>query len=272
LTIPFDGDIQSLLKMGTKTDQKIIFISHIHEEASLAMVFKEWIETTFLGQCEVFVSSDNDDIPAGSQWLVEVEKSLQSAVGLIVLCSNTSLSRPWINFETGCGWIKKVPVIPICHSGLKKANLPRPFSEFQALELDDTTFIEKLFASLSKHLGYAKTPRINNGAMKQELDEALGKIMPSTSIPKLKLQPSDENELQNEAIEILKLLSGLPSDSSVTSVELARHFSRNEQRIKYFIDVLAGKKLITILRSISKPSSYILSAKGREYLYQKGLI
>lgn len=212
--------------MEAKTDQKVIFISHIHEEASLARVLKGWIESTFLGQCDVFVSSDNDDIPAGSQWMDEVEKSLLNAVGLIVLCSNNSLSRPWINFETGCGWIKKVPIVPICHSGLVKDNLPQPFSKLQALNLDDPSFIDNLFSSLTKYLGYTMTPSVDSSAMRKELGEALGKITPSNPIPKLKLQQSDRNELQDEAVDILRLLSRLRSNDSVTSIELAKQLNQ----------------------------------------------
>jgi len=89
-------------------DPKKIFISHIHEEVDLAIVLKDWIESTFSGQCDVFVSSDTNDLPAGSKWMDELEKSLDEAVAFIVLCSPNSLSHPWINFETGCGWIKNV--------------------------------------------------------------------------------------------------------------------------------------------------------------------
>ena len=32
-----------------------VFISHIAEEAALASVLKDWIESTFLGQVDVFV-------------------------------------------------------------------------------------------------------------------------------------------------------------------------------------------------------------------------
>jgi hypothetical protein len=56
-----------------------LFISHISEEASLALVLKDWIESSFAGQCQVFVSSDKDDIPAGSRWLDEIDKALVGA-------------------------------------------------------------------------------------------------------------------------------------------------------------------------------------------------
>ena len=47
-----------------------IFLTHIGEEAGLAAVLKRWIEDTFPGKCEVFVSSDSDDIVPGDKWLL----------------------------------------------------------------------------------------------------------------------------------------------------------------------------------------------------------
>ena len=50
-------------------DKPIVFISHITEEAELALKLKELIESSFLEMIEVFVSSDETSISAGSRWL-----------------------------------------------------------------------------------------------------------------------------------------------------------------------------------------------------------
>lgn len=60
-----------------------IFISHISEEKRLALVFKEWIESTFLGQISVFVSSDPENIPAGNKWREEITSALEKSNLLI---------------------------------------------------------------------------------------------------------------------------------------------------------------------------------------------
>jgi hypothetical protein len=156
-----------------------IFISHISEEASIAEVLKDWIESTFLGQSEVFASSDTDDLPAGNKWIDEIDQALDSAVAFLVLCSPASLKRPWIHLETGWGWIKGLPIIPICHSGQKKDALPSPISTFQALEIDSDGFVSDLFTTLAKHLGFAKFPRIDQDAMLHELTAAIGAISES---------------------------------------------------------------------------------------------
>jgi len=146
-----------------------IFISHIKEESNLALVLKSWIESTFLGQVDVFVSSDIDDISAGDKWFNSIEQSLSEAKALIVICSQNSVARPWINFETGAGWIKKIPVIPVCHSGITKSNLPIPLSFFQAVAITEDNFSLLFIESLAKHLGYNRIPNISFDTMQREL-------------------------------------------------------------------------------------------------------
>ena len=156
-----------------------IFISHISEEASIAAVLKDWIESTFLGQSEVVISGDTDDLPAGDKWIDEIDQALDSAVAFLVLCSAASLKRPLIQLETGWGWIKGLPIIPICHSGQKKDDLPSPISTFQALEINSDGFVSDLFTTLAKHLGFAKFPRIDKDAMLRELTTAIGAMSES---------------------------------------------------------------------------------------------
>lgn len=185
-----------------------LFISHISEESNLALVLKEWIESSFAGQCDVFVSSNKDDIPPGSKWLDEIDKALGNAVAFIVLCSPVSLARPWINFETGCGWIKGVPIIPICHSGQKKSTLPPPISMFQSLEVEDERFVSDLLAGIAKHLGFPKIPRIDQNSMKQEL-MAAASLANQQEKPSIKNNDATtEEEIPLEALEILKILGG----------------------------------------------------------------
>lgn len=179
-----------------------LFISHIHEEAAIALILKDWIESSFIGQCEVFVSSDDSDIPAGSKWLSQVDNAIDESSILVVLCSVHSLSRPWINFETGCGWIKRVPIVPICHSGLKKSELPPPISTFQALELEDPKFIDNLLLSLAKHFGFSKIPRIDKKAMEEDLMQGSSciKLDPdetkSMSVSKVKVKQHQPGEIK----------------------------------------------------------------------------
>jgi hypothetical protein len=114
-----------------------------------------------LGQYEVFVSSDAESIRLGRKWLDEIDGSLTDCKIILVLCSPESIVRPWINFETGCGWIKKIPIIPICHSGLVLKSLPPPLGFLQGIELADDAVLDKLLKNLAKELGVQKAPLVH---------------------------------------------------------------------------------------------------------------
>lgn len=153
-----------------------LFLSHIHEEAALAGVLKKWTEKSFLGQCDVFVSSDKDSIPAGSRWFEKIGEALAESRIFVVLCSPESLRRPWINFETGYGFAKGVEVLPVCHSGQKKGELPRTLSEFTAVEIGDENFCADYLWGIAKPLGYSETPDIDDKKVMAELTGALSQI------------------------------------------------------------------------------------------------
>lgn len=126
------------------------FLSHISEEAQLARVIKENLEKA-LPRAEVFVSAV--DVHLGDAWLKEIDQALSNAKAVLVLCSHSSTRRPWVNFESGGGWSRGLPVIPICHGGIKKEELPYPLSIFQGIDLDNSKSCEELANRLGSLLG-----------------------------------------------------------------------------------------------------------------------
>ena len=110
------------------SNKPLIFISHITEEKELAKLLADFIKKSYLNMFDVFVSSDGESIASGDRWIETIDKALNSCVIQVSLCSPFSIQRPWINFEAGASWIRRIPVIPICHSGLSKSNLPVPLS------------------------------------------------------------------------------------------------------------------------------------------------
>ena len=85
------------------TDKKIIFVSHISEEKELAILLKKNIKELLLSSVDVFVSSDDQSITLGNKWLETVSNNLEKCILIIVLCSQESIKKPWINFECGAG-------------------------------------------------------------------------------------------------------------------------------------------------------------------------
>lgn len=144
--------------------KKLVFISHITEESELAQILSDQIKNSYLGMLDTFVSSDGESIPAGGRWLDKIDTALNESAIQISLCSAKSIKRPWINFEAGASWIRKIPVIPLCHSGLTKSELPIPLAMLQAANYDSENDLDTMFSRLSDVLGAAK-PNIDYSAL-----------------------------------------------------------------------------------------------------------
>lgn len=129
--------------------KSIIFISHITEERELAISLKNYLDKKFLKSIEVFASSHEESIGLGDEWINTVKHSLKNCNLEIVLCSPVSVSRPWINFEAGGGWIRNIPVVPLCHSGLTPSELPIPLKTLQGGEIRQKSALEKLFKKIA---------------------------------------------------------------------------------------------------------------------------
>ena len=127
-----------------------VFISHITMERELALFLKDKIEKHFLGFVDVFVSSDHDSIEAGEPWLEALQRNLKTASLQIILCSPTSISRPWVNFEAGAGWLKGIPLVPLCHSKLEPEKLPMPLSTLEGGKTSDPETFFRLYRRIAK--------------------------------------------------------------------------------------------------------------------------
>lgn len=131
------------------TSRQRAFISHVSEEASVALELKEDLNRDFLGLLNIFVSSDIESIAAGDNWLNAVEEALRESAVLLMLCSPVSIRRPWINFEAGAAWALRIPIVPICHADLTPHDLPMPLSLRQGISIGDADALRRLYARLS---------------------------------------------------------------------------------------------------------------------------
>ena len=78
----------------------------------------------------------------------------------IILCSPKSVVRPWINFEAGAAWIRDIPVIPLCHSGMKPSALPVPLNLLQAASASEISSLKLIFPVLAGAIG-SQVPKVD---------------------------------------------------------------------------------------------------------------
>jgi hypothetical protein len=134
-------------------DKLLVFISHISEEREIAIELKNLISASFLEMINTFVSSDFASVDLGQRWLDDITTALENCAVEIILCSPLSVERQWINFEAGAGWIRKIPVIPLCHSGMEPDELPIPIKLLQTGKLTEEPVLKATFAKLAKLYG-----------------------------------------------------------------------------------------------------------------------
>jgi len=200
----------------------LVFISHIAEEAEVAKALKELIEPHFLGLLDVFVSSDGASIKMGQKWLDTVSAALKDCAIQVVVCSPKSVARPWVNFEAGAAWVREVPVIPLCHSGMTPSQLPIPLSLLQAANLTDVGGMRLVITVLAQALA-ASAPRVDLTAFVERIrafeehytfwdqcNSAFGVIVGIAPdiIPALRSSPGLDMDLPELSVAAIEKLSG----------------------------------------------------------------
>jgi hypothetical protein len=148
------------------------FISHISEDNKTAERLKTVLTRDFLGLLDIFLSSDTQSIAAGEDWLDAIEEALQNSAILLMLSSPESIRRPWINFEAGAAWMRKIPIIPICHAGLNVRDLPMPLSLRQGTSIDDPHGLERLYGRIATVVS-CRCPSVDFATLAVELTVGL---------------------------------------------------------------------------------------------------
>lgn len=251
-----------------------VFLSHINADAQVASVLQQWIESSL--DRDVHVSGEAQNIQLDEQRLAEVDRALSEAQVVLLLCSERSIGRPWINFESGCAWFKRVPVIAVCHSGCSAADLPPPLGSFQALDLVDAASCQALLETLANHLQRKRVPRINYDLMVAELAAAMD---PSDVPEPVAMRPSDVPESaparrasgatpQSLEVRLLATIKRLPEFTCIAT-GLAEGLGLPERTIRQSLDKLVNDHLLT-QRVSTHPSDpdtrYALTDLGKQYL------
>jgi TIR domain-containing protein len=133
-----------------------VFISFIHEEAEYAEAVQAFITQVLGADAKPFLSSDQMQIYAGEKWLDKIMNELKCARVVLLMLSEISVQRPWVNFEAGAAWTRDIITIPTCFGKLRKGELPKPYSSLQAVDLNSYGDDEYLAVSVAHHLGIEK--------------------------------------------------------------------------------------------------------------------
>ena len=135
-----------------------VFISFIHEEQRYAECVQRFIKAVLGDSVGAFLSSDTWQVYAGERWLDRIIEELKAAKVVVLMVSPESVKRPWVNFEAGAATIRNVVIIPVCFGGMTKGALPKPYSNYQAVDLMNNDDQYYLVTSIAHHLGTLPRP------------------------------------------------------------------------------------------------------------------
>ncbi|MEO8592940.1 MAG: toll/interleukin-1 receptor domain-containing protein [Candidatus Solibacter sp.] len=148
------------------------FISHAHGESELAALLKARLVQDFIGLLDIFVSSDFKSIGAGEDWYSAIMSAVRAADIHLVLCSQDSITSPWINIELGAALCRQErKILPVCHTNLRwKDFRVRPLADKQGFDAGTTDGLAYLYATVAGVLGSA-VPRVDFGALAVTINE-----------------------------------------------------------------------------------------------------
>ncbi len=137
-----------------------LFISHATTDSEFANAVKSEIEKVFANGVSVFCTSSPGAIPAGSDWLSDIEGKLGSAQAVIAIVTPVSIERPWLWFELGATWSSgrsgNCKIYPLCAAEIELSGLPAPLNRLQALSLGRAADLKMLFEALIVQFGFGK--------------------------------------------------------------------------------------------------------------------
>src|ERR1700732_2678865 len=90
-----------------------LFVSFVHEDEKLAWAVQDLLQTELNLHEEVFLLSDKSQIYAGDLWLQKIKEALSAAEIVILMLSQRSVARPWVNFEAGAAGLGGKRAIPV---------------------------------------------------------------------------------------------------------------------------------------------------------------
>ena len=115
-------------------DKPVIFFSHSSKDRDIILPLKDKLGKITSGTVDIFMSTDGQSIPFGSNWIHKVEEGLKEARIMFVFVTETSLSSGWIYFEAGFAYSKGIQVVPV-GIGVNIGSLKPPLNLLQGFNI-----------------------------------------------------------------------------------------------------------------------------------------
>jgi hypothetical protein len=127
-----------------------LFISHSSADKDYLLLLKEFLLEKLGGTIEIFLSSDGQSIPFGSNWVHSVESALDRASVMFVAVSPMSFYSTWVPFEAGYAYARKIQVVPIAILGARLEKVPPPLGLLQGFNVSSNEGLNNIIAVVNR--------------------------------------------------------------------------------------------------------------------------
>lgn len=135
-------------------------------------MLQDELDGALLGATQFFNASDRASIQPGDPWRDRIMEALREAAVMLVIASPRSVSSPWVNFESGGGWLVGARVIPCCVRGMVPSSLPAPLGHLQALDVTTSSGVADLFQAIAGASDLRVPPNLNTANIADRISKA----------------------------------------------------------------------------------------------------
>lgn len=106
------------------------------------------------GVLDIFMSSDGQSIPFGTNWIHKIEEGLNDARIMFVFVTENSLPSGWIYFEAGFAYNKGIKVIPV-GIGVDIGALKAPLNLLQGFNITSGDSLNNFISVVNREFSYS---------------------------------------------------------------------------------------------------------------------
>lgn len=130
-----------------------LFFSHSSKDKDIILSIKNKLDSATGGVMDIFMSSDGQSIPFGTNWIHKIEEGLKTAKIMFVFVTENSISSGWIYFEAGYAYSKGIQVIPV-GIGVDIGSLKAPLNLLQGFNISSEDSLNNFMTIVNRTFDY----------------------------------------------------------------------------------------------------------------------
>jgi len=185
-----------------------VFFSHSSKDKEPILILRNLLDKKTGGSLDIFMSSDGQSVPFGSNWIHKLEEKLNDAKIMFVFVTDNSVKSGWTYFEAGYAYSKEIKVVPI-GIGIDIETIGGPLGLLQGFNLLSYDSMNNIIS-------------IINQTFEFHFEESYTE--------------SDFSEVMNSFPQLDKYAISVEDVVKYAAFELKSKYKRNESVIEYNID------------------------------------